>query len=444
MHLLLRRPAGYSNGRCSVQCYTGGAVNRTDCTREPAGAVVIGGSSEWASVPKDQWLQWLLLGLVGLGLILLVSCVRDLLCPAGGSVSVLTSLSFVLGITGLSLAAASVYIGWFDGVFGATIFVGLLGENAAIALTTFGAGVFALSMLSLVGICLRSPRAMLLSFVLQLGSLVVEFVAAVLVAYWVWSLHDVAADSIQSVSGEGEGRFDGRFGEAILSEVEGIVCRTYQLCCRDPQLDEVQNFTAAAATCMELGEGESDLLTILSDASSPQFCRYISGSSSTAVPSAGTCGWLDGRVINQEKCQAEFCASGAEGYLTFIEELVAWMQRNALPVGAALSVIVLVQCVALANAWQLRRRFQHEVRELRARKRRKQRRDDLRHNDEIRRRLRREAEHLRREEGRAYERTASPVQAPPSTRRHDAGGEYVSPGIARAREARGDKAVMAV
>jgi len=217
----------------------------------------------------------------------------------------------------------------FDGVFGATIFVGLLGENAAIALTTFGAGVFALSMLSLVGICLRSPRAMLLSFVLQLGSLVVEFVAAVLVAYWVWSLHDVAADSIQSVSGEGEGRFDGRFGEAILSEVEGIVCRTYQLCCRDPQLDEVQNFTAAAATCMELGEGESDLLTILSDASSPQFCRYISGSSSTAVPSAGTCGWLDGRVINQEKCQAEFCASGAEGYLTFIEELVARLQRNA-------------------------------------------------------------------------------------------------------------------
>ncbi|EOD08333.1 hypothetical protein EMIHUDRAFT_217451 [Emiliania huxleyi CCMP1516] len=37
-------PNGYSGGRCSVQCYTGGAVNRTDCTREPAGAVVTGGS----------------------------------------------------------------------------------------------------------------------------------------------------------------------------------------------------------------------------------------------------------------------------------------------------------------------------------------------------------------------------------------------------------------
>ena len=64
------------------------------------------------------------------------------------------------------------------------------------------------------------------------------------------------------------------------------------------------------------------------------------------------------------------------------------MQRNALPFGAALSVIVLVQCVALANAWQLRRRFQQEGRELRARKRRKQRRDDRRHDDEIRRRRR--------------------------------------------------------
>ena len=141
------------------------------------------------------------------------------------------------------------------------------------------------------------------------------------------------------------------------------------------------------------------------------------------------------------------------------------MQRNALPFGAALSVIVLVQCVALANAWQLRRRFQQEGRELRARKRRKQRRDDRRHDDEIRRRRRREAERLRREGGRAYERTASPVQAPPPTRRHDgevhsdgrshavgrtptwsraAGGEYVSPGVARARAARGDTVVMEV
>jgi len=119
------------------------------------------GMSEWAGVPKDQWLQWLLLGLVGLGadtaaafassprasdhpagprevgLILLLSCVRDLLCPtggsspaltslpltlsnlgsllSGGSVPVLTSLSFALGLTGLSLAAAAVYIGWCGG-----------------------------------------------------------------------------------------------------------------------------------------------------------------------------------------------------------------------------------------------------------------------------------------------------------------------------------------
>ena len=100
------------------------------------------------------------------------------------------------------------------------------------------------------------------------------------------------------------------------------------------------------------------------------------------------------------------------------------MQRNALPFGAALSVTVLVQCVALANAWQLRRRFQQEGRELRARKRRKQRRDDRRHDDEIRHRRRRE------EGGRAYERTASPVQAPPPTRRHD--GEFHSDGRSRA------------
>ena len=40
--------------------------------------------------------------------------------------------------------------------------------------------------------------------------------------------------------------------------------------------------------------------------------RLISTPSS-CTRMGGTCGWLDGRVIDQEQCQAEFCASGAEG-----------------------------------------------------------------------------------------------------------------------------------
>ena len=66
--------------------------------------------------------------------------------------------------------------------------------------------------------------------------------------------------------------------------------------CRDPRLDQMAmaNGTAAAPTCLEAIEGGApDITTILADASSPQFCRYISGSSVTTVPAAATCDALE-------------------------------------------------------------------------------------------------------------------------------------------------------
>eukprot|EP00967_Tisochrysis_lutea_P117779 scaffold190732_cov22-Tisochrysis_lutea.AAC.2 len=344
---------------CDVQCYTGTEVQRTDCTYVPPGEV---GSAGYGGrpAPNEYWMQWLWLAVWVLAALIIVGCIRACLCPSAGSVPILATLSVLIGILGLLLMAFSVYIGYFDGFFGAAIFEGLFGKPTIIGSIIAGCLVAGLSLLSLVAMCAHSPGIMLLSYVLQIFALLVEIAAAALMAFYLWSLTDVANSSIQNVNGVGEGRFNGRIGETALAEIEGVACRTYQFCCRDPRLDLV---ATANATCTVQREGQLDVTTILQDASSPQFCVYISGSDSDLVPPAAVCDALDWVLpgLDRHTCQENFCTHGTEGYLDFIDAIIAWMRRNAMPLGGSLAMIVLIQLIAIVNAYNLRKRYRREI-----------------------------------------------------------------------------------
>jgi hypothetical protein len=175
-----------------------------------------------------------------------------------------------------------------------------------------------------------------------------------------WSLTDVSSEALGDVNGIGQGRFNGRIGEVALSEIEGVACRTYQFCCRDPRLDLVSTDNA---TCIVQPEGQLDVSTILQDASSPQFCEYISGTGSTIKPPQAACDALDWLLpeFDLPDCQDKFCTHATDGYLDFIDAIIAFMRSNAMPLGGSLAMVVLIQLIAIVNAYNLRGRYRREA-----------------------------------------------------------------------------------
>mmetsp|Transcript_16451 Transcript_16451/g.53644 ORF Transcript_16451/g.53644 Transcript_16451/m.53644 type:complete len:944 (+) Transcript_16451:1-2832(+) len=348
--------AGSFNGvQCDVQCYTGTAITRSDCTYVPPGEV---GSAGYGGRPpvEDHWMQWLWLAVWVAGALVVVACARTCLCPRPGSVVVLVTLSSLIGLAGLVLAGTSVYIGFFDGLFGSAVFEGLFGRPTVLGSVIAGCFVAGLSLLSLIAICANSSKLMLASYLLQILALVIELAAAALVIFYLWSLTDVSNESLGDVNGVGQGRFDGRIGEVALSEIEGVACRTYQFCCRDPRLDLVSTDNA---TCTVLPEGQLDVATVLQDASSPQFCEYLSGSDSDIKPPQAVCDALDWLLpdLDLQDCQDKFCTHATDGYLDFIDAIIAFMRSNAMPLGGSLAMIVLIQLIAIVNAYNLRNRY---------------------------------------------------------------------------------------
>jgi hypothetical protein len=76
----------------------------------------------------------------------------------------------------------------------------------------------------------------------------------------------------------GGGRFAGFPLASALATVDGLTCRTYQLCCRDPVLDRI----GPNATC-----------TDEMDPSHPGFCAQLSGGNGRVQPPAAVCAALN-------------------------------------------------------------------------------------------------------------------------------------------------------
>jgi hypothetical protein len=182
---------------------------------------------------------------------------------------------------------------------------------------------------------------------------------------------EVSEDSANKLAGDTSDKYDGRFGESALKQVESFVCNTYTLCCRDPKLDVVPTLTAGNAslylnvssaaretgTCLTLHEGlTTDVALTFEDPSQPEFCPYATGSTNRLRPSDGTCDLLNNVVggFSLDECREEFCPLGVEGYLAFLDKLLEWMRNNAIWLGAGFSLFVLVQMLLFVNIWNLR------------------------------------------------------------------------------------------
>jgi hypothetical protein len=192
----------------------------------------------------------------------------------------------------------------------------------------------------------------------------------------------------------------------VLSEpvalAEGIVCKTYQTCCRDPKLDLILLASNATndvvggvdqtgggggggggdAGSGELGSGNTyatttlspptntsthclapaqhegattDLELTLRDPSTENFCAYTSGAPSRLLlaPPYGTCLLLQelgkGDGFSLPQCRNDFCETGIDGYISFLDLVVRLIQKYAVPVTAAISTLLLLQLIFAFN-----------------------------------------------------------------------------------------------
>ena len=192
-----------------------------------------------------------------------------------------------------------------------------------------------------------------------------------LLCWWVYVLEDVPNETLATLQGKDDGRYEGELGAETLTNIEGFVCQLYQKCCRDPQLDMPMptptpsgggdSVQPANRTCLYSHEGVgSDVEVTLADPSSPKFCPYVTGSDRRFAPPSGICHPLDS-VFPLADCRANFCLSGPEGYYNFLNELVGFLRQYATAFAGLFACLVLVELVLLVNLWNIRRRFKAEA-----------------------------------------------------------------------------------
>jgi len=179
--------------------------------------------------------------------------------------------------------------------------------------------------------------------------------------YWVWTTDDIPVDSINSLRGTDLSQHVQRFDDWLarelavpLSVVEGAVCSTYTMCCRDPALGVRGAVASGNVTCIAPQEGlTSDLEVTLQDPSSPNFCAYVTGAPPHLLvePPRGVCDLLDRMLdgFSLSQCQEDFCGSGIDAYITFVNQMVALIQQYAVPLAAAMGVLVLLLVIWACN-----------------------------------------------------------------------------------------------
>mmetsp|Transcript_23717 Transcript_23717/g.72469 ORF Transcript_23717/g.72469 Transcript_23717/m.72469 type:complete len:320 (-) Transcript_23717:403-1362(-) len=292
-------------------------------------------------------MQFIWLGLMVLGGIVAVVLVNRCCCPEHGSIAFTAIASTIICLFGMALAGIGGYA-YFVGIELLSTFVG---NNSLIGMMCIGSLLVALCMLTFIGLCLKTRCLFYFIFIMQVLMMLVQAALAGLVAYWVFTLNHVTADQIAALQGgQVDGKYDGRMGEAVLAEIEGVMCRTYTTCCRNPILDTNQ-------TCISMHEGTTvDIAIAMKDPASPNFCPYLSGSSGalTFTPSVAACIAIDWLVPEHSTatCQSNFCSSGYEGYESFVQATVNWMLNNALIIGGVSTLVIVLQIIVAMNIYR--------------------------------------------------------------------------------------------
>jgi len=361
--------------KCNAQCYTD-ITTRTDCSIAPTTVLSSAGSNTaCASVGSlgetcipEHYLQWIILGGAALGAVLAALICRELCCPRRGSTTLLNALALLIGTIASALTGFSAYslhyarsddTGAVEEVVSAYV-----GQTSLMVLVGVGAFLLVSSILTVVGVCRKVTCLLLLSWAAYVLLLLLQLAISVLALYWISLVDTVTEDTLEALRGTSTSIHNGRFGASLLQEAEGLTCRMYQSCCRDPALDLMQGSNSSVpATCRVPHEGTAtDITTALEDPSDPDFCPFVTGARMSVAPAQGVCDLLDAVMsdFSHTQCRADFCTTGVDGYFSFVKAFVDFLQTNGYVIGGMLVLLALLQLMILVNLWNLRKRFLSE------------------------------------------------------------------------------------
>ena len=392
---------------CDAQCHFGAGVERDDCATRPTAAVDSAADNVLddlrAKLDSINWEAWLI-PLIWLACCCMVlSIVNRILCPK-------TQTAFTIAY-GLCFVVASLACGGIGAAYllhtKREVYDAYVGEATIIGGGIAASAVLLFTVVMTLALATDASRVLRCGYWLVLVLTTLEVVSSLIVCYWIYSLGAIPSDALTALFGDARAHIDGFLAEIFdkpVAVAEGLVCKTYQLCCRDPALDDgPRGLTGADRTdgvdsvadaasgdpnaasesasgtyianpynsthCLAPAQHQgatTDLELTLRDPSTENFCPYTSGAEPRLLttPPIGTCAVLEGLTsdadFNQARCQANFCTSGTDGYLDFVSMFVSLLQRYALPLGVVLVLLVVLQLILACNLKQAARLSKRE------------------------------------------------------------------------------------
>jgi hypothetical protein len=389
-------PFGTGAARCDAQCHYEAGVPQEGCSTPPSGELE--GSellNDFADILNSiDWEAWMIPLIWLFSFCMLLTCIKRWLCPMSENAKkyayVLALFSCCVFGCGLG-GAAYLYVNKPQ-------FEAFVSMNSILAGAAICGLLLIFSFAMVLAVYYRLKTTLKVGYWLIVLVIVAEVACTFLIAYWIYSLGGVPTDALVAMLGDAHRHIDSFLARVLdtpIAVTEGIVCKMYQMCCRDPKLDlvaqeEVDETVSDVASGAEAGSGSgfgvagwgsgggsgvfnpvtmnhtttclaasdhqaatTDLELTLRDPSTPNFCAYTSGAPARFLltPPLASCAVVEtlDPSFSLQQCQDNFCSEGTDGYMSFLQIVVNLIQRYALHIAIGVAVLVLVQAVFAVN-----------------------------------------------------------------------------------------------
>ena len=297
------------------------------------------------------------------------------------------TIALIIGVF-VELCAATICGGSLFVLFNYDLYAAFIARTSVV-ITAAGSGGFAgFGALVLFGVARRNRCICTVAY-WSLPLLTPAVAGTLFLGYWVWSSDDIVPDTINAIRGTKiethVQSFDDWLSKELavpLSVVEAALCSTYTLCCRDPALDGLATTTEPSSARrhrgrrgrlrlrggVHRGRGARAQQRHLhhadghaarragGDVPGPVVAQLLRVHHRRArplivAPPRGTCNLIDRALdgFSLSTCQADFCTSGVDAYITFVNQMVALIQNYAVPLACGMGMLVLMLLIWATN-----------------------------------------------------------------------------------------------
>jgi len=383
-------PDGRAGAQCDMQCYQSDDVPREGCKVAPSTAVEA--STDVLGTLRNQlanvnWWALLVPAVWLVGGCAVMSCVRTIVCPSNLQCRV---IAYTLSI-GLWLVSAGGLAGTTYLYVERLVYAAFVNVDTLIAIGVFCTGLLLFTMVMIVALVWDASCTLRLGFWVLLVIVLAEVIGILFVCYWVYTLGGLQNDAAEQVLGTSNGQVRSSIDSFLarpMAVAEGLVCKTYQTCCRDAESFRIIASADATGTSFNMTDGvdqtgdmgsgavanapahnasvhclapaqhegaTTDLILSLNDPSTENFCAYTSGAPPhlLVAPPPGACAIFQhaaqDKGFSLSQCQADFCRTGTDGYLAFLSLFVTLIREYAVPLAVCAAILVVIELILAVN-----------------------------------------------------------------------------------------------